>query len=182
MQAHQELIAPMSEVRAALGHRASRRRRSASGGLRFEADLAGTILDDVRGEPGAMPLLQHALLELWKRRSGRWLPAAGYRAIGGVQQAIARTADDLCAQLPAADLARVRDVFLRLTRLDEDGAPRREPAGHPAPGGAGRIDAGRGRPGPDAGPGGQAGGRPPGGDRERTRSAGGWKWRWRTRR
>ncbi len=123
MQAHQELIAPMSEIelRSAMEQQAAA--VGPPGGLRFEADLAGIILDDVRGEPGAMPLLQHALLELWRRRSGRWLPAAGYRAIGGVQQAIARTADDLCAQLPAADLARVQDVFLRLTRLDEDGAP-----------------------------------------------------------
>ena len=73
MQAHQELIAPWT--RSSCARPWSSRRRRPSGGLRFEADLAGTILDDVRGEPGAMPLLQHALLELWKRRSGRWLRA-----------------------------------------------------------------------------------------------------------
>ena len=147
MQAHQELIAPMSEaeLRSAMEQQA---RRSALRGAALRGRPGGHHLDDVRGEPGAMPLLQHALLELWKRRHGRWLRAAEYRAIGGVQQAIARTADDLCAQLPAADQARVRDVFLRLTRLDEDGAAaeRERRAGHPAPGGAGRADAGRGDP------------------------------------
>ena len=87
-------------------------------GLRFEADLANTILDDVAGEPGAMPLLQHALLELWKRRHGRWLRAEEYRNLGGVRQAIARTADAIYDQatqrraaphprhLPAPDAAR----------------------------------------------------------------------------
>ena len=91
MQAHQELIAPMdaAELRRAMEQQAS------AVGLRFEADLANTVLDEVQGEPGAMPLLQHALLELWKRRHGRWLRADEYRAIGGVRQAIAHTADDL---------------------------------------------------------------------------------------
>src|SRR5262249_24956868 len=55
MQAHQELIAPMntSELRRAMEMQA------AKANLRFEAGLSNTILDDVQGEPGAMPLLQH---------------------------------------------------------------------------------------------------------------------------
>ena len=74
-------------------------RQAAAVGLRFEADLAATILDQVRGEPGAMPLLQHALRELWLRRHGRWLLASEYRAIGGVQGAIAKTAEAVYAGL-----------------------------------------------------------------------------------
>ena len=72
-------------------------------GLRFEADLSNTILDEVEGEPGAMPLLQHLLLELWKRRHGRWLLRSEYRAIGGIQQAIARTADRIYGELAPAE-------------------------------------------------------------------------------
>jgi WD40 repeat protein len=115
MQARQELIAPMGagELRRAMEMQA------AKVGLRFEADLSSTILDDVEGEPGAMPLLQHALLELWKRRHGRWLRADEYRRLGGVKQAIARTAEDLYGGLPPEDRERVRDVFVRLTRLDD---------------------------------------------------------------
>src|SRR5262245_8019556 len=114
MQARQELIAPMdaTELRRAMELQA------AKVGLRFEADLSHTILADVQDEPGAMPLLQHALLELWKRRHGRWLRAEEYRAIGGVQQAIAHTADDLYEQLSHGEQERVRDIFMRLTRLD----------------------------------------------------------------
>ena len=79
MQARQELIAPMdgTELRRAMEKQATKV------GLRFEADLSNTILDDVQGEPGAMPLLQHALRELWKRRHGRWLRAEEYRAWRG---------------------------------------------------------------------------------------------------
>jgi hypothetical protein len=116
MQAHQELIAPMdaAELRRAM------ERQAGKVGLRFEADLSHTILDDVQGEPGAMPLLQHALLELWKRRHGRWLRAEEYRAIGGVQQAIASTADAVYEKLSTDRQERVRDIFVRLTRLDDE--------------------------------------------------------------
>ena len=121
VQAHQELIAPMDagELRSAMEQQAR------AVGLRFEADLANTLLDDVAGEPGAMPLLQHALLELWQRRHGRWLRAEEYRAIGGVRQAIGHTADALYTQLGQADQARARRLFLRQVRVDE-GPDRRD--------------------------------------------------------
>src|SRR6516162_2093073 len=116
MEARQELVAPMNaaELRAAMEQQA------AKVGLRFEADLSNTMLDEVAGEPGAMPLLQHALLELWKRRHGRWLRASEYRALGGVKQAIAQTADRLYDGLPSPEQKRVRDIFVRLTHLGED--------------------------------------------------------------
>jgi hypothetical protein len=119
MEARQRLIAPMdaAELRKAI------EKQAAAVGLRFEADLAASILDQVRGEPGAMPLLQHALLELWNRRHGRWLLAAEYRALGGVQGAIAKTAETVYAALSEPEQERMRDIFVRLTRLDEEAAP-----------------------------------------------------------
>jgi hypothetical protein len=118
MEQHQRLIAPLDalELRHAIEQQAG------EVGLRFEADLAATILDQVRGEPGAMPLLQHALLELWNRRHGRWLLTKEYRAIGGVQKAIANTAERVYASLTATEQERMRDIFVRLTRLDEETA------------------------------------------------------------
>ncbi|AFY66271.1 CHAT domain-containing protein [Geitlerinema sp. PCC 7407] len=115
MQARQELIAPMDsgELRKAIEMQASHVH------LRFEAGLSHLILDEVQGEPGAMPLLQHALLELWKRRHGRWLRCKEYEAIGGVRMAIAKTADDVYNSLPSNEQDQVRDIFVRLTRLDE---------------------------------------------------------------
>lgn len=116
MQAGQELIGPLTpaELRSAIEQQA------AAVGLRFEGGLGGRILDDVAGEPGAMPLLQHALAELWKRRRGRWLRAAEYEAIGGVARAIAHTADGIYLALGAAERERLRDIFVRLTRLDPE--------------------------------------------------------------
>jgi WD40 repeat protein len=119
VQTRTELVAPMdaTELRRAIEQQA------ASAGLRFEADLAEAILDDVQSEPGAMPLLQHALLLLWERRHGRWLRAAEYRSIGGVKEAISHTADEIFTTLPEADRERMRAIFLRLTRLGEDTTP-----------------------------------------------------------
>lgn len=73
--------------------------QAAQVGLHFDAGLSNSILDDVQGEPGAMPLLQQALLELWKRRHGQWLRSEEYEAIGGVNIAIAQTADEVYISL-----------------------------------------------------------------------------------
>jgi hypothetical protein len=118
MEQHQRLIAPLD----ALELRRAIERQAGEVGLQFEADLAATILDQVRGEPGAMPLLQHALLELWNRRHGRWLLTKEYRAIGGVQKAIATTAERVYDSLSETERERMRDIFVRLTRLDEETA------------------------------------------------------------
>ena len=37
-------------------------------GLRVEPELTDALVDDVEGEPGALPLLSTALLELWQKR------------------------------------------------------------------------------------------------------------------
>ncbi|MFN6450383.1 MAG: eIF2A-related protein [Nostoc sp. DedSLP05] len=115
MEARQKLIGPMNaaELRKAMEMQA------AQVGLRFEPGLSNSILDDVQGEPGAMPLLQHALLEMWKRRHGRWLRAGEYEAIGGVNMAIAQTADDVYNTLSAPEQDQVKNIFIRLTRLDD---------------------------------------------------------------
>ncbi|HSF80281.1 MAG TPA: hypothetical protein VLA49_03550, partial [Anaerolineales bacterium] len=95
-------------------------------GLRFEPGLALRILNEVEGEPGAMPLLQHALLLLWERRHGRWLKYAEYADFGGVGEAIADTAEKAYGSLSDFERQRVQDIFTRLTRLDdsEGEAPR----------------------------------------------------------
>ncbi len=118
MLAHQELIAPMdeNELRAAIEEQAQ------TAGLRFDPGLVDLLLKDVRDAPGAMPLLQHALFELWNRRHGWWLRAARYREIG-VQDAIGETASAVYRDLGPEDQERARTVFVRLTRVDKDWAP-----------------------------------------------------------
>ena len=99
--------------------RAAIEKPAAQNGWDFEPGLVDAILDDVEGEAGSLPLLSHALLETWKRRSGRTLTFAGYHAAGGVQGAIAHTADAVYAELPPDQQAIARNIFLRLTTLGE---------------------------------------------------------------
>ena len=112
---HQEYIGPMSagELRRATEEPARR------GGWEFEQGLVDLILHDVGDEPGALPLLSHALLETWQRRRGPMLTLKGYAESGGVRGAIAKTAETVFHHL-ALDQRRIaRGIFLRLTELGE---------------------------------------------------------------
>ena len=84
--------------------------------------MADALLADVEGEPGALPLLSTALLELWGRRDGRRLRLAAYARSGGVQGAVARLAEDAYVVLGPAQQAEARRLFLRLSDEDEGGA------------------------------------------------------------
>jgi WD40 repeat protein/energy-coupling factor transporter ATP-binding protein EcfA2 len=88
-------------------------------GLEFEQGLVETILDDVARQPGALPLLEHALLELWERRRGRLMTLEAYRESGGVEGAIARRADAIYETFDAEQQVIVRRVMLRLTQPGE---------------------------------------------------------------
>ncbi len=70
-----------------------------------------------------MPVMHHALLELWKRRHGRWLRSNEYSdedKVGGVHRAISRTADALYWQPPRSERDAIRFIFERLARIDVD--------------------------------------------------------------
>ena len=88
-------------------------------GLRLEPGLVELILRDVAREPGALPLLSHALRVTWEQRDGRTLTVEGYRASGGVASAIAQTADSVVEAVPPDRQALMRNLFLRLTELGE---------------------------------------------------------------
>jgi WD40 repeat protein len=65
-------------------------------------------------------LLSHALLETWRRREGNQLTFSGYNQSGGVQGAIAKTAESVFQeQLTSAQQTIARTIFLRLTELGE---------------------------------------------------------------
>jgi len=62
-------------------------------GLRFQEGLVDTILADVARQPNALPLLEHALFELWQGRRGRTLTLEAYQANGNVAGAVAARAE-----------------------------------------------------------------------------------------
>jgi WD40 repeat protein/class 3 adenylate cyclase/tRNA A-37 threonylcarbamoyl transferase component Bud32 len=88
-------------------------------GLKLEPGLVELILRDVAREPGALPLLSHALRVTWEQRDGRTLTVEGYRASGGVAAAIAQTADSVVEAVPPDRQGLMRSLFLRLTELGE---------------------------------------------------------------
>ena len=89
------------------------------GGWQFVEGLVDQILEDTAGEPGYLPLLSHAMLETWDLRRGTVMTLGGYRDAGGVQGAIARTAEDMLQKLDDAQISVVKHIFLSLTELGE---------------------------------------------------------------
>ncbi|MHB8645163.1 MAG: nSTAND1 domain-containing NTPase [Thermomicrobiales bacterium] len=115
LSTYQYLVGPMrdDDLRAAIITPALRV------GLRFEAGLVETILADVKHQPGALPLLQYALTELWRNRDGELLALRGYEASGGVAGALAKRAETIYAGFTAEQQALTRRILLRLTQPGE---------------------------------------------------------------
>ena len=88
-------------------------------GLRLEKGLVSTIIREAGNQPGTLPLLQHALSELFERREGRTLTNKAYREIGGVLGALVRSAEVIYALLDKPGKAATRQLFLRLVTLGE---------------------------------------------------------------
>ena len=83
--------------------------------ISFDDDLVGDLLFDLRGQSGALPLLQFTLDQLFARRDGSRLTGAAYRALGGVRGALARHAEAAYDALPSEEHRRLaRALFLRL--------------------------------------------------------------------
>jgi hypothetical protein len=88
---------------------------------KVQEGLVEVILDDLGSEPGALPLLSHALLETWKRRRGRVMTVSGYTEAGGVRGAIAQTAERVFRQrLTAEQQPIARMIFIKLAEMGED--------------------------------------------------------------
>jgi WD40 repeat protein/class 3 adenylate cyclase len=109
--ADQVLVGPLAaeEIAAVIRHPAERV------GLRVEPELVQALVADVGSEPGALPLLSTALLELWGARDGGRLTLAAYRATGGVRGAVGRLAEAAWARLDEPQQVVARAMFLRLT-------------------------------------------------------------------
>lgn len=112
---HQVLLGPMTpdELRVAIEEPARR------AGLRLEPGLAELLLSEVRGEPGELPLLAHALRATWEGRDGRTLTLDAYRSTGGVKGAIAATADAVMAAFDGAHCVVAQRLLLRLVEPGE---------------------------------------------------------------
>jgi WD40 repeat protein/transcriptional regulator with XRE-family HTH domain len=90
--------------------------------------LADLLLAEVRtGQPGAfgagaLPLLSHALDQAWRRRTGEAVTLADYERAGGIDGAVAASAQRVYDRLTPAQQTAAQQVFLRLTATSPDGA------------------------------------------------------------
>jgi WD40 repeat protein/DNA-binding SARP family transcriptional activator len=106
-------------------------------GLRLEPGLTDLLVLEVEGEPGALPLLSHALRATWERREANTLTVAGYQDTGGIRGAVAQSAEAVYQQVPAQQRPALRDLLLRLVAPNPEGdpmrsrVPRRLVAGNP---------------------------------------------------
>ena len=85
----------------------------------YEPDLVDRILVDVGENPGTLPLLEFALTLLWESQVNTKLTHAAYGALGGVDGALARYAEEIYQRLPAPDRDDTRRLFLQLVRPGE---------------------------------------------------------------
>jgi WD40 repeat protein len=115
MSAHQLLVGPMTEdeIRVAI------ERPAQLAGGEFEPGLVELLLNDVSGRPGALPLLQFALTELWQRRDGRRLSVSAYNAFDGLEGALKNRADQILSSFDPAQRELCRRIFLSLTQPGE---------------------------------------------------------------
>ncbi|MFE2498862.1 helix-turn-helix domain-containing protein, partial [Streptomyces scopuliridis] len=118
------LVGPMTpaELRAAVVKPAIAR------GLTVERALTAELVGEVTGVPGGLPLMSHVLLETWRRRRGGKLTLEEYRAAGGLDGAIAKTAEDLYARLTTQQAEVARGILLRLVTPGDGTPDTRRPA------------------------------------------------------
>jgi WD40 repeat protein/transcriptional regulator with XRE-family HTH domain len=113
-----EVVLPMAadELERAIVRPAARM------GVGLEPDLLAAIVQDVGvSQPGALPLLQYALTELFEQRDRRrgLMTLQAYRASDGVHGALGRRAEAIYSGLDNEEREEARQLFLRLVTLGE---------------------------------------------------------------
>ena len=98
-------------------------RPAEAAGLELEPGLVDRLVTDVGAgrDPGALPRLAHALRETWHNRSGNRLTLTGYQRTGGVDRAVALTADGVYQRLGEYDRHALRVAMLRMVTLLDGG-------------------------------------------------------------
>jgi WD40 repeat protein len=96
-------------------------------GLEFEAGLVESIVEDARAADHALPLLQSALAQLWRRQDHGTLTYAAYQDVGRVAGALGLWAENAYAAFTAEEQRLTRRIFTRLVHFSEgEGADTRQ--------------------------------------------------------
>jgi WD40 repeat protein len=129
---HPDLVSALTDGQVVVGSMTSDEWREAiekpahSAGLALEPRLVDQLLQDLQTDRsstqdsgGTLPLLSYALQATWQQRDGRVLTLAGYRATGGVQNAVAEAADRIYDALAPDEQQAARFLLLRMVRVGD---------------------------------------------------------------
>jgi WD40 repeat protein len=97
-------------------------------GLTVQGALLAALTAQAHRQASVLPLLSHALLQTWRRRRGNALTLEAFNATGGLEGALARTAEEFYQDLDANQRELAREIFVRLAVLGEDTEDTRRPA------------------------------------------------------
>jgi WD40 repeat protein len=118
---HLDQVEPMTaaELQAAIENPAQ------SVGLEFDEGLVEVMLADVKGSGSELPLIGHALWELYhfQPRPGNRLTAQAYEAIGRIEGALVRRAETIYNELTVPQQETLRKMFLLGLIQPGEGAP-----------------------------------------------------------
>lgn len=91
-------------------------------GLRIDPDLVAQIVTEMKDEPGALPLMQFALKDLFDAQQAKGgviaLTLNDYLARGGLRKALERHADAAFSQLEPDEQQLARTIFSRLIGIE----------------------------------------------------------------
>lgn len=88
-------------------------------GAEFEPGLVSEMVAGLTDQPGALPLLQYALTELWEQQISGLLTRDAYHRLGGIAGALSRRAEDLYLDATPQEQAAIRPLFGRLVTPGE---------------------------------------------------------------
>lgn len=89
-------------------------------GAQIEPAVVDRIVADAELQPGALPLVQHTLSELFQARTTNTITVTDLNAVGGVAGAIGRRAEKIYQSFDARRRDAVELVFLRLVSVTEE--------------------------------------------------------------
>lgn len=95
-------------------------------GVSWVPGLVEQIVDNVGAAPGALPLLQYALTEVFAARESDELTLDDYHSVGGVLGAVGAHADQVYESLKSSQREVARHMFLRLVAVQPSGEQTRQ--------------------------------------------------------
>jgi WD40 repeat protein/transcriptional regulator with XRE-family HTH domain len=137
LQERHVVLGPMTaeQVRRAVTEPARLARTDVEDGLAelVLADLAPLLpelspdgdADGQAHEPGALPLLSHAMLAAWEHSTGGAVAVADYIASGGIRDAVTKSAEDAYGGLNDDQRRLARRLLLRLVHVTDELPPSR---------------------------------------------------------